>query len=396
MKILLINNSHQIFGGGDAVALVERQLLEDHGNEVVVYTRHNDEIKSYKVRDKLVFFLNTIYSLRTRREIRAIVRSSRPDVAYVHNVFPLISPSVYHTLHSLRIPLLHVVHDFRLWCPNAVFYTHGHICERCKYGNFINAPLYRCYRRSYLLSALYAASLSLNRLCGLMDKIDGFVCLTEFSKQQLLEVGVAEQKIFIKPNFVAAPVMHPAGKNKPNNYVLYIGRLSAEKGLWTLVRAFERLRDAVLKIVGTGPLEDPLKAYVRDRGLRNIEFCGFRQGQEKWELLKSSLFTVVPSEWYETFGLVVIEAYAAGKPVVGSRLGSLPWVIEENKSGLFFEPGNVDDLVNKAGYLLDRPDEVDRMGRYARSLFESTYSPDACYQKLIGIFASVCRKVEHR
>ncbi len=396
MRILLINNLHQIFGGGDAVALAERQLLENHGNEVIVYTRHNDEIKNYKLRDKVALFLDAIYSLRTRREIRALVRVSRPDVAYVHNVFPLISPSVYHTLYALRIPTVHVVHDFRLWCPNAVFYTNGHICERCKYGNFTNAFLHRCYRESYLLSALYSASLSLNRLCRMMDKIDAFVCLTESSKQKLIEVRIPIEKIFIKPNFIAAPAVHSASSNGTNNYILYIGRLSAEKGLWTLVRAFERLGEAVLRIVGAGPLEDSLKTYVRDKGLRNIEFQGYRQGREKCELLKNSLFTVVPSEWYETFGLVVLEAYAAGKPVLGARLGSLPWIIEENKSGILFEPGNVDDLVNKVVYLLNRPDEVDRMGKYARSLFESTYSPEACYQKLMGIFSSVCRNRERR
>jgi len=394
MRILLIHDFYQGFGGEDAVVLAERQLLEEHGNEIMVYTRHNDEIKGYAVRDKVLFFLDTIYSLRTRRELRALVRESRPDVAYIHNVFPLISPSVYHTLHRLGVPMVQVVHDFRFWCPNGWFYIRGRICERCKRGNYLNAVRYRCYRNSYTLTSLYSLSIGLNRLAGMTQKIAAFICMTGFLKEKLLELGIPEEKLFVKPHSLDASQVLPMPG--AGDYVLYLGRLSPEKGIWTLIHAFEQLKGPRLKVVGTGPLEDRLKEYVRDGGLSNIELLGFADGSEKWELLRNSLFTVVPSIWYETFGLVVLEAYAAGKPVVGSGLGSLPYIIEQNKSGILFEPGCVDDLVKKVGYLLNRPDEVDRMGRYARSVVETNYSPAACYQKLMGIFSSVCRNGERR
>jgi glycosyltransferase involved in cell wall biosynthesis len=219
------------------------------------------------------------------------------------------------------------------------------------------------------------------------QKLAAFICMTGFLKEKLLDLGVPRQKIFVKPHFLDASQVVPMSGQ--GDYVLYLGRLSPEKGIWTLIHAFEKLKDHRLKIVGTGPLEDNLKKYVRDKGLRNIELLGFKDGTEKWGLLRNSAFTVVPSILYETFGVAVLEAYAAGKPVVASRLGSLPYVIEENKSGTLFEPGCVDDLVNKVVHLINRPDEVDRMGRYARSLVESAYSPEACYQKLTGIFSSV-------
>lgn len=394
MKILLIHNFYQRFGGEDAVALVERRLLEEHGNEVTSYTRHNDEIKSYNFQDKIKFFPDTIYSLRTRREIEALVKARKPDVAYVHNVFPLISPSVYHTLHQLRVPVVHVVHDFRFWCPNGWFYVLGRICERCKHGNYLNSLRHRCYRNSYTLTSLYSLSVGLNRWARMTQKIAAFICMTGFLKEKLLELGIPEEKIFVKPHFLDASQVLPMPG--AGDYVLYLGRLSPEKGIWTLIHAFEQLKNPRLKVVGTGPLEERLKQYIRDKGLRNIELLGFRDGSEKWELLRNSLFTVVPSILYETFGLVVLEAYAAGKPVVGSRLGSLPYIIEQNKSGVLFEPGSVDDLVKKVGYLLERPDAVDRMGRYARSLVEREYSSGACYQRLMGVFSSVCRDADRR
>lgn len=368
----------------------EKELLEQKGVLVTSYTRHNDEIKHYSAVENLAFPSRTIYSLRTSNELAEIVERKRPDAAYIHNVFPLISPSVYHTLHSLRVPSLQVLHDFRFFCSNGWFYRNGHICERCKRGNYLNAVRYRCCRNSYTLSALYSASIGLNRSAGMLRKIGAFICLTEFMKLKLLEVGIPKHKLFVKPNFVDAAGVTPFPGY--GNYVAYLGRLSAEKGVWTLVRAFEVLKDPLLKIAGTGPLEAALKDYVRARGIKNIEFVGFKTGVEKWELLRGSLFSVVPSEWYETFGMVVLEAYAAGKPVIGSNLGSLPYVIEDRRSGLLFQPGNVNDLAEKVGHLLAKPAELETMGRYARKLVETKYSPEESYRNLIGIFDRMRRQ----
>ncbi len=388
MKILLVHDFYQRFGGEDAVALAEKQLLEERAEEVVFYSRHNDEITSYNLGRKLAFPFHTVYSPRTTQEIKSLVANSRPDVAYIHNVFPLVSPSIYHALHSLRVPIVQVVHDFRFLCPNGWFYTQGKICERCKHGNYIHAVQYRCYRDSYILSAVYASSIGANRLAGILEKIDAYVCLTEFSKQKLVEAGIPAEKIFIKPNFIDAAgiVPRPGG----GDFVLYLGRLSAEKGVWTLIRAFEHLKDVKLKIAGTGPLEASLRNYIQEKGLSHIELVGFLEGKEKWRWLSESLLTIVPSQWYETFGMVVLEAYAAGKPVIGSDLGSLPYVIENGRSGLLFQPGDISDLVVKIRYLLDHPEEAERMGRYGRELVDTKYNPDKSHATLMSIFSKVC------
>jgi glycosyltransferase involved in cell wall biosynthesis len=387
MKILMVHDFYQKFGGEDAVALAEKQLLEARGARLLFYERRNVEVNDYGLGEKMAFPIHTVYSLRTKREVTHIAKQFQPDFAYVHNVFPLISPSLYHTLHSLKIPMLQVLHDFRFFCPNGWFYTQGQICERCKYGNYINAVRYRCFRDSYSLSALYSLSLGFNRMAGVLRKIDAIICLTEFSRQKLLEIGMPERKLHIKPNFID-PSVTSASPGK-GNYVLYLGRLSSEKGLWTLVRGFERLSGVKLKIMGTGPLEISLRKYIEECGIKNIELVGFKEGSDKWQILRESLFVVLPSEWYEGFPMVALEAFAAGKPVVASNLGSLPFVIEDGKSGILFEPGNVEDLIEKVNHLLANPSEIAAMGLHARGLVETKYSPDRSYKTLLDISSKV-------
>lgn len=389
MKVLLVHNFYQQFGGEDAVLHAERKLLEAHNDEVYSYTRDNSEIKRYTFGQKARFGFQSIFSRQTRQEITTVVNKFAPDIAYVHNVFPLISPSLYHTLHALGVPVVQVIHNFRFLCPNGWFYTRGEICERCKGGNYLHAIRYRCYRNSSLLSALYSTSLGINRLTGVLEKIGAFVCLSEFSRSKLREVGIPDTKLFVRPNFIDATTLEP--KPGEGTYVLYLGRLSQEKGIWTLLRAFERLPDVELKIVGTGPLESGLKAYVHERNLKNVCFHGFARGAEKGALLSNSLCVVLPSEWYENFPVVALEAYAAAKPVVASNVGSLPYVVEEGGSGLLFEPRNPEDLAEKIRSLITCRTTRESMGNYSRSLAESKYSPEQSYQTLHDIFCHLKR-----
>lgn len=387
MKILFIHDFYQRFGGEDAVAESEMQLLEEHGEEVIRYTRHNDEIRDYGLRQKLTLPLEVLHSRRTHRDLTDIVEKVRPDVAYVHNFFPLISPSVYTALHSLKVPCVQVVHDFRMMCTNGVFFTHGHVCERCKRGNYLHAVRNRCYRDSYLASAVASAAIGFHRLAGVFDKVNGYVCLTEFSRQNLLEMGIPSERLFVKPNFIDSSQVRPSPGE--GTYALFLGRLSREKGLWTLIQAFEKLPHLPLKIVGTGELENELRTYVREKNLRHIELVGFKTGQEKWDLLRGCRLVVIPSEWYETFCLVVLEAYAAGKAVLASRMGGLPYVVEEGKTGHLFEAKNVDDLADQACNMMQRNNELRQMGECGRHLVETRYSPQQNYRRIIEIFSGI-------
>lgn len=392
MRILFIHNFYQQFGGEDSVANAERRLLEERGEEVLFWTRHNDEIKDYGPLQKLNFFRETVYSSRTVRDIEKAVAEFKPDVAFVHNIYPLISPSLYSALRKMRVPLVQVLHDFRPYCSNGWFYIDGKVCERCKFGNHLHGIVHRCYRDSYVLSTLYSTALGLNRWAGMSDKVDAYICLTGFFKKKIMETGIPEEKIYIRPNFIAAPPLDfadvPATANG-SGYALFLGRLSNEKGLWTLIRAFEQLPEVELKIVGTGPLEEELRKYVQDKNLKNIDLVGFKSGDEKWKLIRGCQFAVVSSEWYENFPIVVLEYFAGAKPVIASRIGGLPYIVEEGKTGALFEAGNADDLVKKVRQLRASPAEAEAMGRQGRQLAETEYGPEKSYDNLMQIFRQV-------
>ena len=390
MKVLFVHNFYQQFGGEDSAAIAERNLLESNGDEVLGFTRHNDEIKSYSLWEKAAFIPRTMYSHRTEREIRKAFEDFAPDVAFVHNVYPLISPSLYHTLHSLKVPIVQVVHDFRPFCPNGWFYIDGQICERCKFGNYLHAVKHRCYKDSYALSALYSAALAGNRMAGMTDKVAAYVCLTNFYRQKMLEVGLPEKKIFIRPNFIDPAAFAP-DRSSPGSgeYALYLGRLSSEKGPLTVLRAFENLPDVPLKIVGTGPLEAEMKQYIRDKNLINVEMVGFKSGADKWRMIKNALFAIIPSECYENFPMVSLEYFSGGKPIIASNLGGLPHIVEEGKTGLLYRPGDAADLVEKVRNLLSRPAQIAEMGNRGRQLAETRYGPQESYSNLMNIFAQV-------
>ncbi len=388
MKVLLVHSAYQQYGGEDSVVKAETELMQSHGDEVLLYGRHNDEIRNFNVFQKTLFFPQSVYSLKTSSEIDDVVRGFRPDVAFIHNIYPLISPAAYHALHALGVPTVQVLHNFRPFCINGLFYTQGRVCEACRDGNYLNAIANRCYKDSYTLSGLYSLTMATNRLAGMMDKISGFICLTEFFRIKMREAGVPESKLFVRPNFVRAPDLAEDQKTT-NHYALFMGRLSSEKGCWTLIHAFEKLPQVPLKILGTGPMEQELRDYIRAKGIQNIEMLGFKSGAEKWETLRNALCLVMPSEWYENFPVTALEAFMACKPVIASRMGGLPYIVEEGKSGLLFEAGKASELAQRVQDLVDRPEEAARMGEFGRRLTETKYGPEEGYGKLMEIFSQV-------
>jgi len=387
MRVLLVHSAYQQFGGEDSVVRAETELLKKHGDEVHLYSRHNDEIKQFGLLDKALFFPQSLYSWKTSGELEDVVRRVKPDVAFIHNVYPLVSPAAYHKLHQLGVPTVQVLHNFRPFCPNGFFYTQGQICEACKGGNYLNAVSKRCYKNSRMLSGLYAVTLGLNRLGGMVDKVSGFICLTEFFRIKMREAGVPDSKLFVRPNFVDAPQL--TDQKTGNSYVLFMGRLSPEKGCRTLVHAFEKLPQVTLKILGTGPMEQELRDYIRAKGMQNVELLGFKSGAEKLEILRNALCLVLPSEWYENFPVTVLEAFMASKPVIASRMGGLPYIVEEGKSGLLFEAGKSEELAQRIQQLVDHPENAARMGACGRQLSETKYGPQQAYSNLMSIFAQV-------
>ena len=389
MRILSVHNQFQQHAGPDIVAAADDRILARH-DDVISYPRDSNEIASAGVLKKGALALDTIYSRRTVREIAELVKRAQPDIAYVHNVYPLISPSLFHVLHRLRVPTVQIIHDYRLWCPNSRFYINDQPCVRCQQGNYWPAVHNRCVQKNVLYSALYAGSLYANRKMKVTQKIDGFICLTEFSRKVLLESRVPEDKIYICPNHIDVSSFTP--RYGVSGYVLFVGGLYRDKGVMTIAKAFAKLPDIRLKFVGAGPEEQELRNYIQQNGLSNIELLGHKSGAEKLECFRNSMFTIVASQLNETFGLVVLEAYASGKPVVASRAGSLPYLVEPGQTGLLFNPQDADDLAASVRWLAERPEEIDRMGRKARALAEREYDSRLRYELLHAIFEQVIKK----
>jgi glycosyltransferase involved in cell wall biosynthesis len=388
MRILSVHNQFRQYAGSDIVAAADEQMFAQHA-QVTSYTRNSNEIGSASQWQKARLGLDTIYSRRTVREITDLVGRFRPDIAYVHNVFPLISPSLYHVLHRLRVPSVHVIHDFRLWCPNSRFYINDRPCQSCQLGNYWPAVRKRCVQGSAAYSAVYGASLYLNRKLDFTQKIGGYVCLTEFAKNLLLQSGIPEEKIHICPNHIDTSSFTP--QYGGGRYVLYLGGLYRDKGVMTIAKAFAQLPHIPLKFVGAGDAEQELRDYIQQNQLSNVEMVGFKGGQEKLEYLRNSMFTICATHCYETFGLVVLEAYASGKPVIASAIGALPYIVQPEETGLLFQPQDADDLAAKVRWLYERPDKVDSMGRTARALVERKYDSRFRYASLHTIFEEVIK-----
>jgi glycosyltransferase involved in cell wall biosynthesis len=394
VKILIVHNHYQQLGGEQMAVEAQVSLLRERGHRVILYMRNNAEIERYRLWQKAAFFPEAVFSRRTYHEIRTLIARERPDVAHVHNVFPLISPSVYRALKDSGIPVVQTVHNFRFLCPNALFYTHGRICERCKYGNTLHAVRWKCYRQSYILSTLYALTVGLHRRAGTFNLIDQFIALTEFTAQKLVESRLTTQdKISVLGNFLPDPLPAPGSFDKREPYVVYLGRLSPEKGVEILLDAVTGLPDLRVKIAGDGPQTGVLQTIARQQGLQQVEFLGRVAGEEKWGLLRHATAVVVPSVWYEAFPFVVLESLAAGTPVVASNLGSLPYVVEDGKSGLLFRAGDSQDLREKLAWLVQHPSEALQMGRYGRQVVEKRFSASAHYEELMQIYSSLFTEV---
>jgi glycosyltransferase involved in cell wall biosynthesis len=390
MNILLVHNHYQQFGGERTAVEAQIALLRQNGHHVICYSKDNSSIQNYDLREKALFFPRTVFSRETYKQIKQLVLQERPNIAHIHNVFPLISPAIYYALNHAGVPIVQTVHNFRFLCPNSLFYTHGQICERCKHGNTLHAIKLRCYRDSYPLSALYAFSIGMHRRWGTFRMIDRFIALSDFVAQKLVESDLTtHEKITVLGNFLPDPLPSPGSLEIREPYVVYLGRLAPEKGVEVLLEAIAQLPGLTLKIGGVGPQEDVLREQVRRRELANVEFLGYLTGEQKWDVLRKALAVVVPSLWYEHFPFAVLESMAIGTAVVASRLGSLADLIEDRRNGLLFRYGDSDDLCVKLSELAEDPQDALAMGRYARETVERRFTETVHYAGLMRIYAEL-------
>ncbi len=374
MRILIAHNAYQHRGGEDTVVESEATLLRAYGHQVEMYSRSNDEVADMS---SLALARNTLWSQQTVRGLESQIADFRPDIVHAHNTFPLISPSLYWAAARAGVPVVQTLHNFRLMCLNALFLRDWQVCEDCMGRLPWRGVVRACYRGSRPASAALAGMLALHRGLGTYrNKVTRYIALNEFCRGKFIEGGLPAERVVVKPNFVDMP----APTEKTRRDLLFVGRLSAEKGIATLAQAIQQVPGASLRVAGDGPEGGCLEGMPDILRLGSLSGEGVRREMERASAL------VVPSIWYENFPRTIVEAFAAGLPVIASRIGALAEIVTDGKTGLLFEPGNPHDLAEKISWALGNPERMAEMGRNARAQYETEFSAEVNYRRLIEIY----------
>lgn len=383
-RILIVHNAYQHRGGEDSVVESEITLLRSHGHAVETYFRTNNDITEIP---PLSLARQTLWSSQTTLDIAELIGNFRPDVIHAHNTVPLISPSLYWMADRARVPVVQTLHNFRLFCLNAVFLREGKVCEDCLGRLPWRGVAYACYRGSRAASATLAGMLTLHRGLRTYSKlVTRYIALNEFCRNKFIEGGLPEDRIAVKPNFVD---IHQIPATRRHG-LLFVGRLSVEKGVAVLARASALMSNAHLRVAGEGPEEALLE------GLSEVERLGSLQGEIVRQEMNNAVALVVPSICYENFPRTIVEAFACSLPVIASRIGALADLVKDGETGLIFEPGNARDLADKMTWALAHPEQMIAMGQKARACYESHYTAERNYKQLIAIYHDAIDDVKKR
>ena len=384
MKILSVHNSYQLPGGEDQVFAQEAELLRSRGHQVILHHASNDQVTGV---NPLVLLGNTIWNRQIHHQLQALLRRERPDIMHVHNTFPVISPAAYYAANEEGIPVVQTLHNYRLLCPAATLFRDGHVCEDCV-GKPVPWPgiVHACYRGSRPATAAAAAMLATHNFKRtFMECVSAYIALTEFARGKFIAGGLPAAKIVVKPNYLQCDPGQGEGRG---NYALFVGRLTPEKGIGTLLAAWRQMGNELpLQIAGDGPLASEVEQASQE--LESVTWLKWLPRTEILERMKDASVLILPSTWYEGFPLILAEAYAVGLPVIASNLGSMSTIVEHQRTGLHFAPGDAGDLVEQVRWLRCHPAAFASMRAQARLEYERKYTADGNYRMLIDIYESV-------
>jgi glycosyltransferase involved in cell wall biosynthesis len=381
LKILFIHNRYQFYGGEDRAVQLEADLLLSKGHEVKIVYFDNKSIDE----NSIFTGFNSIYNKKSWRIIRGEIELFRPDIIHVHNFFFKVSPSVFLVAKKLNIPIVHTLHNFRLVCCNAFLLRNNKVCELC-----VNKKLpfygikYRCYRSSFLQSALVTAITSIHKYTGTWrNKVSHYITLTEFGKKRFMNssLQINSEKLSVLPNF---EFDNGIGVLPRQDYFLFVGRISHEKGPSIALKTFIDLPDQKLILVGEGPELDNLKKQYSNYS--NIIFLGKLELSKVQVLMKSCKALIFPSIWYEGLPFTILEAFATGTPVIASNMGAMADLIVDGYNGFHFVPNCPEDLKRCVIKFIDFQQSSEVMYKNARLSYESKYNKEVHYEGLMKIY----------
>lgn len=385
MRVLILHNSYQQRGGEDAAVENEVGLLRNAGHDVELGTVSNHDIVGLSGRAKA--FLRAPHNPTFGSWTRELIDGFSPDVVHIHNFFPLLSPAAHEAAKLAGVAVVQTLHNFRLLCAASTFLRDGRICEKCLHGPDIWGVVHRCYRGSLAGSLAWRRLREQGRRKGTWNNsVDRFIVLTEFAKGKFVEGGLPPDKLVVKPNTAEDPKRTTTDAQRAGS--LYVGRLSEEKGIRSLVKAWREVpRHIQLTVAGDGPL----LGEMRELAPSNVRFLGKQDKSQVLSLMQGARLLVVPSICYEGFPVVVAEAFAAGLPVAASRLGALADIICNGETGLHFAPGDIHDIADVVTQAFGKSDWLRKLGAGARTAYESSYAPAPNLRLLLAVYDDAIR-----
>ncbi len=405
LRILMVNKFYHLVGGTEQYLFSLTSALEADGHEVIPFAMQDERNVATPYRDWFSPYLavrgelsvgkrvhaatQTLYSRQARRTIDRLIRHTQPHLAHLHNIYHHLSPSVLYALKAHGIPVVQTLHDYKLICANYRLFTHGAICERCKGNRHYNAILQRCCTGGLGASLVGAVEMYLHgALRSYARLVDHFICPSQFLRNKLAEFGFDHGTITHLPNFIDPSAFSPQF-GPGQGYIAYVGRVTQEKGVATLIQAMAALPHLELRVVGTGDALPALQLECTRRGMRNVKLLGARPHEEAKALMAAAAVVVLPSEWHENCPFALLEAFALGKPVIGTRLGGIPELIDDGQDGLLVQPNDPTGLRAAITRLTAQPALLEQMGRRARAKVEQRYSRNSHLQAIKTIYAQV-------
>ena len=406
--IVNVNKFHYVRGGSERYYFDLAEILRARGHRVVAFSmehasniapagpaRFVPEVRWGERRGgvrALATLAHIIHSREAERAMDDLLRTGEIDLAHLHNISHQISPSILSPLRRRGATVVQTLHDYKLICPNYRLFTEGALCERCRGGRYWNALVHRCNRGEALGSLAIAIESSVHRATGAYARgVDLFIAPSEFLMRKAIEFGVPAERLRHIPYPMTLPPLDQAGGGAkvgndaaPGSYFLYTGRLAPEKGIMTLLKAVERVPEATVVIAGDGELRDEVRA--RASRLARVQLVGHKDRDEIVRLQRAALSVIVPSEWYENLPLSVMEAHAAATPVIGARIGGIPEMIVEGRTGWLFPSGDADALAECLRAVLRDPARARAMGVAGRAWVADRYDPARHYDAILAAY----------
>ena len=412
MKILIGNKFFYVYRGAERYIEEIISLLESKGHEVIPFSMKHpknfpNRYEQYFVenidfdRPRSLFSLpkdiktglKLIYSPEARKKISQLLDDTHPDIAHLHNIYYQLTPSILPEIKKRNIPILMTLHDHKLICPNHFLFSNGEICEKCYKKRYYHAVIRKCIKGSYAASFLDALEMYVHRYSGVYEKnVDLFVTPSVFLRSKLIEWGFDGDKITHVPYIINLDAYQPSA-GSGGKYFIYLGALYPEKGVDVLVRAMLEAKDAKVLILGTGEEADRLKKMAESQGSRNIVLTGYLKGQELSETIRNSAGIIIPSICYDNSPMAIFEAMGYAKPVIASRVGGIPELVDDGKTGLLFEVGNSSDLADKIMTLHRDPEMAVEMGKKGRKKAETVFSPENNYNEIMKLYKRLLSQV---